>query len=231
MGKPLALASTGTMGSHTQKLGDNRTMPHDYLDMNLPHTGATAWTQYNGRIGSLARQRRPAKEVDQDRYAAARALLASVSLSLCKHLRSASRAPSWTGVYRVLAFCVLQVVSHSSCNGRVCDRAGPPKVGDLAARLCEQPSVHDGPSVTVCYRRALRTRVSGPGRRRITFDQLVIWEGAGEAGSGKSSDRLAQTGSQGRSTIAGAACMNVAHSVQITIIGCTEGIYLPSASE
>ena len=67
MGKPLALTSTGTMGRNTQKLGDNRTMPHDYLDMNLPHTGSTAWAEYNGRIGSLARQRRPAKEVDQDR--------------------------------------------------------------------------------------------------------------------------------------------------------------------
>ena len=67
MGKPLSLTSTGAINSHTQRIGDNHTMPHDYVDMNLPHTGSTAWAAYNGRIGSLARQRRPAKEVDQDR--------------------------------------------------------------------------------------------------------------------------------------------------------------------
>lgn len=71
MGKPLALTSTGTLGSHTQKIGDNTTMPHDFVDMQLAHHkkqyGDTAWAAYQGRIGSLARQRKPNEETDQDR--------------------------------------------------------------------------------------------------------------------------------------------------------------------
>ena len=42
-------------------------MPHDYVDMNLPGA-ATAWTAYKGRIGSLARQRKPESETDQVRH-------------------------------------------------------------------------------------------------------------------------------------------------------------------
>jgi hypothetical protein len=104
MGKPLALTSTGTMGSHTQKIGDNRTMPHDYVDMNLPHTGSTAWAEYNGRIGSLARQRRPDKEVDQDRC---------VSL-LSNSISSLARARRRTRRVLPAAGCLSSGRSHSS---------------------------------------------------------------------------------------------------------------------
>jgi hypothetical protein len=187
MGKPLALTSTGTMGSATQKLGDNKTMPHDFVDMQLAHHkaqyGDTQWAAYQGRIGSLARQRKPTKEVDQDRM-----FHTNVAAGKYQHLFSKVffAFPSFACSYMIKAdrrslpqpcvvLCDRASLTDCLCRRGVCHGSGSQEVGDLAAEFRDESGVHDGPPEPVRDRWSLRACVSWVGGGGFAEYQLELW--------------------------------------------------------